>query len=433
MRRKNRFDSFEAAAHRRSYDEFPMLEFGIDPQMHLSHNDVPQPFHLICEKDTVLAQLSGTARVEFPSSSVRFFDMEMGDFIYIPGGTAHRIVPRERGVQIRYKAAFPGREAVAWYAASTEISRVEWDCADEAPQAAYLRACQAFNRDTAMRTCPDGSVLDPIDLTPFDWQNVAQEIAEADEQEKPRALKKGLPVTASPSSLDEIPAAPDARPPLKANVYEFARAVTASLAPLFPYLGPGCIVPCIALNDAAEGSFGYFVHSNSVQELNLSFGTRGGMRTPGVVSVGPLQHPVGAKPGQEFPSDFFNLAVITQRQAEDPGQQESITFLCEKCDAVVFRREFGAHDFPDEIGVPRRPGILGMPTIAQSDEAVRQYNQSPQMRTCGSCGHVNQPFPSATWGWSSYRRRTHLVVEAMDRMKEAAGQASQAMPRAVDA
>ena len=94
MRRKNRFSTFKEAAARGNYDEFPMLEIGIDPQLHLSRNSVAQPFFLICEQDSMVAQMSGAARIEFRNSSVGYFNTEIGDFVYVPGGTPHRIVPK---------------------------------------------------------------------------------------------------------------------------------------------------------------------------------------------------------------------------------------------------------------------------------------------------------------------------------------------------
>ena len=54
MRRKNRFETYKEAAARGNYDEFPMLELGIDPQLHLSRNNEAQPFFLICEQDTIV-------------------------------------------------------------------------------------------------------------------------------------------------------------------------------------------------------------------------------------------------------------------------------------------------------------------------------------------------------------------------------------------
>src|ERR1700756_1908813 len=104
MRRKNRFETYKEAASRGNYDEMPMLELGIDPQLHLSRNSVAQPFFLICEQDTMLAQMAGEARVEFRAGPVRYFDMAVGDFVYVPAGTPHRILPKTESVHLRYKA-----------------------------------------------------------------------------------------------------------------------------------------------------------------------------------------------------------------------------------------------------------------------------------------------------------------------------------------
>jgi len=168
MRRKNRFETYVEAASRGPFDECPMMEIGIDPQLHLSRNDRPQPFFLICEQDCVIAQMSGTARVEFRNSSANYFDLQLGDFVYVPGGTPHRIVPKTESIHLRYKAAEAGLEAVAWYSPKTneEIARVTWDCASELPQEGYLRAWRAFNADEKMRTCPTtGAVLPPMLLS----------------------------------------------------------------------------------------------------------------------------------------------------------------------------------------------------------------------------------------------------------------------------
>ena len=91
MRRKNRFETYKEAASRGNYDEFPMLELGIDPQLHLSRNSVAQPFFLVCEQDTIVTQMSGSARIEFRNSPANYFTMAIGDFVYVPGGTPHRL------------------------------------------------------------------------------------------------------------------------------------------------------------------------------------------------------------------------------------------------------------------------------------------------------------------------------------------------------
>jgi hypothetical protein len=425
MRRKNRFETYKEAASRTSYDEFPMLELGIDPQLHLSRNSVPQPFFLICEQDTVLAQMSGAARVEFRDSPVNYHTLALGDFVYVPGGTPHRIVPTEPSIHIRYKASRPGLEAVAWYSDRNEIARVTWDCAQELPQEAYLRACRAFNADVKMRTCPEsGAVLPQIDLAPFHWADVAAEVREAESSESARAQKKGAAVHAEAASACTIARPGDDKVPLRVNIYDYARTATAALSPLFPYFAPGCIVPCIALQDPGHrGAMGYFVHFNTVQEVNLNFGSSGSYRVPGGVSVGPTTHPVGQKPDQPANPDMFYIGVITQRQSVGSPQHEAMIFHCEKCGTEIFRREYDAHEIPDTLDGPVDPQILGLPTISQSSAAAEAFNREDAARACKACGHHNQPFPSAYWGWDHYRRRTAVAVAARKIMTETAASA----------
>jgi 3-hydroxyanthranilate 3,4-dioxygenase len=53
------------------YEDVAVLPAETDPQLYLSRNRQPQPFHLICSKDTVLSQLSGEAHVHLRDSSGR--------------------------------------------------------------------------------------------------------------------------------------------------------------------------------------------------------------------------------------------------------------------------------------------------------------------------------------------------------------------------
>jgi hypothetical protein len=397
MRRKNRFEIFVAARDRGPYDEFPMLEGGIDPQLHLSRNATPQPFFLICEQDSMIAQLAGEAMVEFRGSSVLYFDMELGDFVYVPAGTPHRIVPKTPSIHVRYKANDPGLEAVAWYDgdAANEAARITWDCAVELPQEAYLRAC-----------CERG-----IDVSPYRWVEVAAEIRETEAAEKlaPRA----------PRSATSIPPPAPEKAPLKNNAYLHARIATTALAPLFPYLGPGCIVPVTALQDPENrGGMGYFVHSNTVREVNISFGAQNSYQVPGGAATGPYVHGVGQKAGQEN-AKMINIGVITQRQAVGEPQRESVGLVCESCGETVFQRDFDAYDLPDQLDGEVSEAIAGLPTISQSAKTTADYNATEAMRTCKACGHVNAPFPSAYWGWDEYRRRTQVIALAKSLMREA--------------
>lgn len=418
MRRKNRFETYKEAASRGNYDEFPMFERGVDPQLHLSRNSVPQPFFLICEQDTVIAQMSGTAKIEFRNSPANYFNLALGDFVYVPGGTPHRIVPQSESIHLRYKAEHAGLEAAAWYNGADEVARVTWDCAKELPQEAYLRACRTFNSDAKLR-----GGLPELDLKPFHWAEVAAEVKEAEAFEAEHAPKKAAdgPVPSRNGTGNTIPAPPDDRIPLKVNIYDFARTATTALNPLFPYFASGCIVPCIALQDpGARGEMGYFVHYNTVQEVNLCFGSSGSYRVSGGVSVGPTTHPVGVKPGQPENHSMFYMGVITQRQSVGKPQREAMIFHCDNCGAELMRRDYDADEFPDRLDGPADPQLIGLPTISQSSAAAEAFNASEAVRTCKSCGHVSKPFPAGYWGWDQYRRRTAVAVAARKIMADAA-------------
>jgi hypothetical protein len=178
VRRKSSLNLFRDKANYSSYGEAPLLREDAEPQVHASLNSVDQPFYLICQKDTVLASVSGKAQVRFQDASVRYFDLEPGDFVYVPGGVAHRIACSEDSLHLRYKARIAGLEAIAWFCGECqhEVDRYTWDTANESIQSGYLRGTTRFNESAARRTCPDCGTLHPeVDLQPFQWKQMMED------------------------------------------------------------------------------------------------------------------------------------------------------------------------------------------------------------------------------------------------------------------
>ena len=276
-----------------------------------------------------------------------------------------------------------------------------------------------------MRRCPTtGTELPPIDLSRFRWPEIAAEVREAETTEAARLQKRGAdtPVpTRTASRESAIPPPDEAFMPMRVNVYDFGRTAGAALSPLFPYFTEGCIVPCVAVQDLSDrGERGYFVHFNTVQEVNVCFGARGSSYlVSGGVSVGPTTHPVGDKHGQAPNPELMVIAVITQRQAVAAPQREAMIFMCEQCGEETFRNDYEADAFPDPLEGPIDSQIIGLPTISQSAASSQLYNQNEGNRVCKKCGHLNAPFPDAYWGWAGYRRRTRIAVEARKIMGEA--------------
>ncbi len=185
-RRKNMFNVLREAQRLQSFDEFPMLRPEVDPQVHASRNSVDQPFLLACEKDCVLAQISGGSRVEFPEGSIRHFEMGPGDFVYVPGGAAHRVLTTDPGVQIRYKARVPGQEAVLWLCekCGAELDRYDMAPGEVPAQQGYEEATRRFNAEPARRRCSAcGHEHAELDLAPFRWAAVAAHLMAPEEDE----------------------------------------------------------------------------------------------------------------------------------------------------------------------------------------------------------------------------------------------------------
>lgn len=180
MDRRRMLNGLKAAQELDNYAEAPVMPTHVDPQIHVSRNTVPQPFYLVCEKDTVLAQMSGSGVLQLKNSSVNYFSLDVGDHVYVPAGTPHRIVPSEESVMLRYKPLHAGLEGVAWYCpgCGEELHRTEWDTADTVSQQAYYDACSTFNQDESQRTCTDcGSVHPTIELSDFaSWLPLAEKL-----------------------------------------------------------------------------------------------------------------------------------------------------------------------------------------------------------------------------------------------------------------
>lgn len=175
------FLALKEARRRGFYDEYPMLSQGIDPQLYMSRNDRLQPFWLTCANDTVLVQLTGKADIAFKKADVERFHMRPGDLIYVPAGVPHRLDPQNESIHLRYKAAEPGFEAVAWYCehCGTELDRETWDANREISQSHYLSACESFNADRKRRTCGACGAEHPVvDIVGNQWADIAAELLE---------------------------------------------------------------------------------------------------------------------------------------------------------------------------------------------------------------------------------------------------------------
>jgi hypothetical protein len=209
----------------------------------------------------------------------------------------------------------------------------------------------------------------------------------------------------------QIPPPTDDREPLKTNIFAFVQNSPSALAPLFPYLDEGAIVPCAATFRGAPGRrFGRFQHFNTVDEVALVFGAEATLRqAAGIVHVGPKLHMVKGPFEDPERSEGVRIVAITQRQLIGKPHREEYRFVCDKCDRRLFIHEVDAT--PPKRGTQRE--TLGdyapFISIAETSEAARRFNADPEARHCKHCGHDNPPFPSEAWAWETHVEQSEIA------------------------
>jgi hypothetical protein len=161
--RKKTFNVFREAAKAAPGEALPMLPETIDTQVELSRNAGAQPWWMLFDKDTLLAQASGRGTVSFALGPLRWHAVKPGDFVYVPAGMPHRYQPDSESVQLRYRPMARSLEGAAWFCAcGTELYREEW----ESGEALSLQSCRAaagrFNADAASRRCPSCGATHPV-------------------------------------------------------------------------------------------------------------------------------------------------------------------------------------------------------------------------------------------------------------------------------
>jgi hypothetical protein len=203
-------------------------------------------------------------------------------------------------------------------------------------------------------------------------------------------------------------AAPRRKPPLKVNVFERLQHHVSQLAPLFPYLDDGAMVPATALFMGHAGFRpGRFSHSNTLEEVALVLAAAGGYVRGASLHVTNRTHAVTAPLVNPADPEAFVVTVITQRNNAEPSQPEAIIFICPQCNKLMARYDYDAKLDGRDLGpVPE------FSTVYRSLRAAEAFNADAGARTCKHCGHVEPPFPLEEWGWERYARHTEVVNRA---------------------
>src|SRR5207249_10865433 len=132
------------------------------------------------------------------------------------------------------------------------------------------------------------------------------------------------------------------KPPLKVNVFAHAMAYQGMLqqVPLFPYLGPGDIVPTAAMSlTMPDTPRVHFYHYNDIPEVILCMASEGGLIATGQLYLRQGTHGVTTFIRQPTGAEgkHYQISLIIIRMKERGPQNEGFILRCHKCNEVVFR------------------------------------------------------------------------------------------------
>ena len=197
--------------------------------------------------------------------------------------------------------------------------------------------------------------------------------------------------------------------PLKVNVFENMLAHQGMLEqmPLFPYFGPGDIVPTAALSLSMPAMpRAHFYHYNDIQEVVLTLAGDGALLATGQLYLQQGTHGVTTflrkSDGPEAQSYQISLIIIRMKQ-EGP-QNEAFILRCTKCNEVVFRMDRDVfsgrkHDFYPELA-----------NVRFYADAADAFNAEP--RSCPKCATAQPRFPEELMGWRRYAQYVELANRA---------------------
>jgi len=197
--------------------------------------------------------------------------------------------------------------------------------------------------------------------------------------------------------------------PLKVNVFAHMMGHHGMLEqlPLFPYLGPGDIVPTAALSlTLPDTPRVHFYHYNDLSEVVLCMASEGGLMATGQLYLQQgthgvttfLRQPAGAE------AKHYQLVLIITRMKPDGPQNEGFLLRCTKCNEIVFRMDRDVSRAPPHAHYPE------LASIRFYADAVDAYNA--ELRTCTKCGTEQPRFPAQLMGWRRYVQYVELANRA---------------------
>ena len=197
--------------------------------------------------------------------------------------------------------------------------------------------------------------------------------------------------------------------PLKVNVFAHMMGHQGMLEqlPLFPYLGPGDIVPTGALSlTLPDTPRIHFYHSNDVPEVIVCMASEGGLIATGQLYLQQGTHGVTTFIRQPSGSEGkqYQISLIIFRLLPEGPQHEGFILRCPKCNEITFRMDRDVWPGPPHAHYPE---LLNIRFYA---DAVDAYNS--EARTCAACQTAQPRFPSELMGWRRYVQYVELANRA---------------------
>jgi hypothetical protein len=208
--------------------------------------------------------------------------------------------------------------------------------------------------------------------------------------------------------------------PRKVNAFETMTGHQGMLEqlPLFPYFGPGDIVPTAALSlTLPETPRLHFYHYNDVPEVILCLAGEGGLIASGQLYLQQGTHGVTTFLRQPTGPEAKNytITLIIIRMKEKGPQNEGFILRCHKCNEIVFRMD---RDIWQGQSHAFYPELVNVRFYADAADA---YNAEP--RKCPKCDVEQLRFPSELVGWRRYAQYVDLANRARRDIQAAAGKA----------
>jgi hypothetical protein len=212
-------------------------------------------------------------------------------------------------------------------------------------------------------------------------------------------------------------ARPD-KPPRKVNVFEGLLSHQGQLEqiPLFPYFGPGDIVPTAALSmSLPDMPRVHFYHYNDLPEVIISMAGESSALAPGQIYLQQGTHGVTTflRTPRAKEAQGYQISLIIIRMKQEGPQNEAFILRCVKCNEVVFRMD------RDVFAGPAHRFYPELPSIRFYADAADAFNA--EERTCPACGAAQPRFPLEMMGWRRYAQYAELANRARAQLEQVGG------------